>query len=90
MQNLNHFISASPWEWEPVIDRMGEDTAQLFAGRAEKIGLRIEESGWKKAGTPSVGVGRQSLGSLGKVDNGQVAVFASFGHGEDVGIIDTR
>jgi SRSO17 transposase len=90
MQNLNHFISESPWEWEPVIDRIGEDTSRLFAGRSEKIGLLIDESGWKKAGKQSVGVGRQYLGSLGKVDNGQVAVFASLVQGEQVGIIDTR
>jgi SRSO17 transposase len=90
MQNLNHFISESPWEWEPVIARIGEDTSRLFAGRAEKIGLLIDESGWKKAGKQSVGVGRQYLGSLGKVDNGQVAVFASLVQGEHIGIIDTR
>ena len=90
MQSLNHFISESPWEWEPVIDRIGADTSRLFAGRAEKIGLLIDESGWKKAGKQSVGVGRQYLGSLGKVDNGQVAVFASLVQGEQVGIIDTR
>lgn len=90
MQSLNHFISESPWEWEPVITRIGEDTSRLFADRAEKIGLLIDESGWKKAGTQSVGVGRQYLGNLGKVDNGQVAVFASLVQGEQVGIIDTR
>jgi SRSO17 transposase len=49
-QNLNHFISESPCEWEPVIGRIGKDTSRLFAGRAEKIGLLIDESGWKKAG----------------------------------------
>lgn len=71
MQNVNHFISESPWEWGPVIERIGKDTSRLFAGHAEKIGLLIDESGWKKAGNQSVGVGRQYLGSLGKVDNGQ-------------------
>jgi SRSO17 transposase len=90
MQNLNHFISESPWEWEAVIERIGEDTSRLFADGSEKIGLLIDESGWKKAGKQSVGVGRQYLGSLGKVDNGQVAVFASLVQGEHVGIIDTR
>lgn len=90
MQNLNHFISESPWEWEPVIERIGKDTSRLFAGHSEKIGVLIDESGWKKAGKQSVGVGRQYLGSLGKVDNGQVAVFASLVQGEHVGIIDTR
>ena len=90
MQNLNHFISDSPWEWEPVIERIGEDTSRLFTRQSGKIGLLIDESGWKKAGKHSVGVARQYLGSLGKVDNGQVAVFASLVQGEHVGIINTR
>lgn len=90
MQNVNHFISESPWEWEPVIERIGKETSRVFARYPEKIGLLIDESGWKKAGKQSVGVGRQYLGSLGKVDNGQVAVFASLVQGDHVGIIDTR
>ena len=90
MQSMTHFISNSPWEWKPVIERIGMDTSQLFTTRSGKIGLLIDESGWKKTGTRSVGVGRQYLGSLGKVDNGQVAVFASLVQGDYVGIIDTR
>ena len=34
----------------------------------------LGEVSWRKKGPLSVGVGRQYLGSLGKVDNGQVAV----------------
>jgi SRSO17 transposase len=89
-QNLHHFISESPWEWEPVIERIGSDLDAMFRKRPERIGLLIDESGWKKAGKYSVGVARQYLGSLGKVDNGQVAVFASLVQGDKVGIINTR
>jgi SRSO17 transposase len=90
MQNMQHFVSASPWEWEPVIERLGSDLDALFRASPERTGLLVDESGWKKAGKQSVGVARQYLGSLGKVDNGQVAVFASLVQGEKVGIINTR
>jgi len=90
LQNLHHFVSESPWEWEPVMERIGQDLDRLFRKRSERTGLLIDESGWKKAGKQSVGVARQYLGSLGKVDNGQVAVFASLVQGDRVGILKTR
>ena len=90
MQSLTHFISDSPWDWEPVLARIGADTSREFEAREGNIGLLIDESGWKKSGVESVGVGRQYLGSIGKVDNGQVAVFASLVQGSSVGMIDTR
>jgi SRSO17 transposase len=89
-QNLHHFLSESPWEWDLVIERIGSDLDRVFRKRSERTGLLIDESGWKKAGKRSVGVARQYLGSLGKVDNGQVAVFASLVQGDKVGIINTR
>lgn len=39
---------------------------------AESVSLIIHESGHRKSGGHSVGVGRQDLGSIGKTDNGQV------------------
>jgi SRSO17 transposase len=90
MQNLQHFISNSPWDAEAVMRRVASDTDKLFMDNKEKRGLLIDESGWKKHGKKSVGVARQYLGSLGKVDNGQVGVFVSLVQGDKVGIIDTR
>jgi SRSO17 transposase len=90
MQNLHHFISESPWDWEPVIQRIGCDLDALFRQHPGRTGLFIDESGWKKAGKASVGVARQYLGRLGKVDNGQVAVFASLVQEDKVGMSNTR
>jgi SRSO17 transposase len=39
--------------------------------------LRVDESGFVKKGKESVGVARQYCGTLGKVDNSQVGVFAA-------------
>jgi SRSO17 transposase len=90
MQNLQHFISNSPWDADAVMRRVASDTDKLFRENGEKTGLLIDESGWKKQGKKSVGVARQYLGSLGKVDNGQVGVFLSLVNGDKVGIINTR
>lgn len=87
---LHHFISKSPWAHEPVLARVGKDISGLFSGRSEPVGLIIDESGHRKSGKKSVGVSRQYLGSIGKTDNGQVAVFAALAQGDDVGMVDVR
>ena len=87
---LHHFISKSPWPHEPVLARVGKDISDLFSVRSEAVGLIIDESGHQKSGKKSVGVGRQYLGSIGKTDNGQVAVFAALAQGDDVGMVDVR
>lgn len=89
-QQLHHFVSVSPWDHRPVTKAIGEDMGRLFEGRAELTGLIMDESGHRKGGRKSVGVARQYLGSIGKVDNGQVAVFAALSQGDDVGMVDTR
>ena len=89
-QQLHHFISVSPWDHGPVIKAVRKDMSKLFEGRAELTGLILDESGHRKRGKKSVGVARQYLGSIGKVDNGQVAVFAAISQGDDVGMVDTR
>ncbi len=93
-QNLHHFISQSPWEAKSVVARVGHETEQELQKVADqtgdKLGYIVDESGWRKQGTKSVGVSRQWLGSLGKVDNGQVAVFGSLVCGTERGLVNTR
>lgn len=89
-QQLHHFISESPWNHIPVLQAVRKDLSKLFEVRAELTGLILDESGHRKRGDNSVGVARQYLGNLGKVDNGQVAVFAALSQGDDVGMVDTR
>lgn len=89
-QQLHHFISESPWDHIPVIEAMSKDISALFESRSEPVGLILDESGHRKRGKKSVGVCRQYLGSIGKVDNGQVSVFAALNQGSKVGMVDTR
>jgi SRSO17 transposase len=93
-QNLNHFISQSPWEADTLMARVGHDVEQGLQTVAHQTGqplcYLVDESGWRKQGTKSVGVARQYLGSLGKVDNGQVAVFGSLVCDTERSLINTR
>lgn len=87
---LHHFISVSPWDHELVLDSVSKDLSVLFEQRAELTGLILDESGHRKRGKKSVGVSRQYLGSIGKIDNGQVCVLSALSQGDDVGMVDTR
>jgi len=89
-QQLHHFISVSPWDYHPVIAKVGEEMSELYKKRSELVGLIVDESGHRKSGKKSVGVARQYLGSIGKVDNGQVAVFVALNQGNDVGMVNTK
>jgi len=82
-------ISDSPWSADAVRDQVALDADQHLGG-TPKSGLLIDESGIKKAGTSSVGVARQWLGRIGKVDNGQVGVFAALACGKRATLVDFR
>src|SRR5215213_4438430 len=75
VQGLQWFVSESTWDHEQINQRR----LQLLCGdRAtcphDQGVLVIDDSGDRKAGTHTAHVARQYLGSLGKTDNGIVAV----------------
>jgi SRSO17 transposase len=88
-QSLQHHISNSPWDDSGLIRQIGED-AEALIGDDPDTCLIVDESGFKKSGEKSVGVSRQWLGRLGKIDNGQVGVFVALNRQEKVTLIDTR
>ena len=88
-QSLQHFISDSEWETRAVLDQVARE-ADRHLGGSENSGLLIDETSFQKKGESSVGVDRQWSGRLGKVDNCQVAVFASLTQGAYSALIDTR
>ncbi len=75
-QNMQHFISQSPWSGRAVI----EDMQREIARRPELKGgvLILDESADAKSGETSAGAGRQHNGRLGKVDQCQVGVFLTY------------
>lgn len=87
---LQHFISDSPWDHKSVLSAVRQDISKLFTVFPDPVGLILDESGHRKGGRDSVGVARQYLGSIGKVDNGQVGVFAALSQRDDVGMVASR
>lgn len=87
-----HFLSNSPWDYEEVIKQVGQDTSVLLVKEKTKTGkptgLIIDESSHIKKGKHSVGVSRQYAGSVGKVDNCQVAVYLSLCNNKRSSLID--
>lgn len=72
-QNLQQFISDSPWSGQAVFDQIQAE----IRPRPELRGgmLTLDESGDERAGDQSAGAARQYLGRAGKVDLGQVGVM---------------
>jgi SRSO17 transposase len=89
-QNIQHFISHSPWDWRGVMGEVSRRMASTFAFLSEPCGLILDESGWEKSGKKSVGVARQYIGNVGKVSNGQVGVFGALCRGDKVGLVGSR
>src|SRR5918995_1360350 len=75
VQGLQFFLSESPWDQEQLNQRRLEllldDPATAPHGQGVLV---IDDSGDRKDGTATAHVARQYLGSLGKTDNGIVAV----------------
>src|SRR5215218_1240914 len=75
-------------DWDP--DLVGDD---LRAYVVEHLGdpggvLVVDETGFLKKGTTSVGVQRQYSGTAGKVDNCQLGVFLAYASGKGRAFID--
>ena len=68
-QQLQQFVSSSPWKVEPVRRRLAALAEEAIAPEA----WVIDDTGFKKDGTASACVARQYSGTLGKIGNCQVA-----------------
>jgi len=64
------FVGQSPWDHRPMVQELVRQVGREL-GQADAV-IMFDPSGYPKKGARSVGVARQWLGRLGKVDNGQV------------------
>jgi len=72
---MQHFISDVLWNEGKIIYKFRNMVAEDLG---EPNGaVLFDESGFVKKGDESIGVGKQYCGSLGKVENCQVGVFAA-------------
>ncbi len=89
-QQLHHFISVSDWDAKGVMGQVATQLQATFQNSKQPKGLLLDESSWQKKGKHSVGVAKQYLGSVGKIANGQVVVFAAISQADEVGLVDAE
>jgi len=77
-QRLHHFVADAAWSDDAVLTAVRDYVLEAVVPHAgEPEALLIDDTGFPKQGTHSVGVARQYCGQLGKQDNCQVAVSVS-------------
>jgi hypothetical protein len=75
VQRLQWFLSESAWDHEQVNDQRVQLLCENPATAPHDAGvLVVDDTGDRKDGTATAHVARQYLGSVGKIDNGIVAV----------------
>jgi hypothetical protein len=75
VQRLQWFLSESAWDHEQVNDQRVQLLCENPATAPHDAGvLVLDDTGDRKDGTATAHVARQYLGSVGKIDNGIVAV----------------
>ena len=87
-RELQHFIGGSQWDHKPLLAELVRQVATAL-GEADGV-IVIDPSGFEKDGRDSVGVQRQWLGRLGKIDNGQVGVYLGYASRQGHALCDVR
>jgi SRSO17 transposase len=76
VRTMQKFIAQGCWDDAVVLRELRGHVAETLGD--EKGTVNVDETGFAKKGTKSVGVKRQYSGTLGRVDNCQVGVFANY------------
>jgi SRSO17 transposase len=84
-QGLQQFLSQSPWDERPVRDRLAQHLCHTLGSEGLLI---LDDTGFPKQGTHSVGVDRQYSGTLGKIGNCQIGVTLQFATPQEVVCLD--
>jgi SRSO17 transposase len=88
IRGLQRFISDGVWDEEQMVWNDHQLVAEEM-GDPDGV-LMFDETGFIKKGQDSVGVARQYCGTLGKVDNCQVGVFAGYASRHGYALVDKR
>ena len=85
---MQYMISDALWNEETML-RKYHGMVSEDMGEPDGV-LIFDESGFVKKGEESAGVSRRYCGSLGKVENCQVGVFASYASSQGYAFLDKR
>lgn len=85
---MQRFVSDAPWDDENIETKyrslINEDLGHPDGA------IIFDESGFVKKGDDSIGVARQYCGTVGKVENSQVGVFAAYTSVHGYALVDKR
>ena len=87
-RGLQRFIGEAPWEHQPLLEELASQVGSQL-GEADGV-IVFDPSAHKKCGNDSVGVQRQWLGRLGKIDNGQVGIYMGYASRKEHALVDVR
>jgi SRSO17 transposase len=76
-QSMHHFVAEAPWDDRAILETVRNYTLPVIEGHGPILAWIVDDTGYPKRGTHSVGVERQYCGQLGKEENCQVAVSLS-------------
>lgn len=76
-QSLHHFVAKAPWSDEAVLEQVRSQVLPVMKKQGPVVAWVVDDTGFPKKGTHSVGVARQYCGQVGKQDNCRVAVSLS-------------
>lgn len=72
---IHHFVTEAPWSSDMINERRLQVMNKCNQTRiCSGFSLIVDDSGHRKSGNFTAGVGRQYLGEIGKTDNGNVVV----------------
>jgi len=88
VRTMQKFVAQGSWESADVLGELRMHVAEVLGDTEGTI--NVDETGFAKKGTKSVGVKRQYSGTLGRVDNCQVGVFSNYCSAKGHTLVDRR
>jgi SRSO17 transposase len=76
-QSLHHIVADAAWSDDALLEQVRRQVLPAMTKKHKLAAWIVDDTGFPKKGTHSVGVTRQYCGQLGKQDNCRVAVSVS-------------
>lgn len=76
-QSLHHLVADAPWSDEEMLRQVRNSVLPAMRKQGSVVCWIVDDTGFPKKGSHSVGVARQYCGQVGKQDNCRVAVSLS-------------
>lgn len=76
-QSLHHLVADAPWDDAAMLEQVRSQVLSVMQKHGPVVAWIVDDTGFPKKGSHSVGVARQYCGQVGKQDNCRVAVSLS-------------